>query len=66
VDKGTAEYAGASDTDDVAWRYPDPYPDAAPIAGYWCFDENKVMVEYDTRTAPAGLHQQRRVVPHWL
>jgi uncharacterized protein (DUF427 family) len=64
--KGTAEYASACGIADVAWRYPEPYPDAAPVAGYWCFDESKVTVEYDSHAAPSGQHQQRRVLPKWL
>jgi hypothetical protein len=56
----------AGDVADVAWRFPERYPDAAPVAGYWCFGESKVTVEYDTRTAPAGSHRQRVIEPHWL
>lgn len=64
--KGTAQYDGADGVADVAWRYPDPYPDAAAVAGHWCFDESKLTVEYDSRTAPSGRHQQRRIEPRWL
>jgi uncharacterized protein (DUF427 family) len=40
--KGTADYANAGDAADVAWRYRDPLPEAAAIAGYWCFDDTVV------------------------
>lgn len=51
--KGEADYAGAGEAGDVAWRYRDPLPEASPVAGYWCFDDSRVLVRADTRTAPA-------------
>ena len=64
--KGLAQYADADGISDVAWSYPEPYPDAVQVAGYWCFDDSVVMVESDSRTAPSGRRQQRRIAPRWL
>lgn len=50
--KGAADHAGAGGADDVAWCYRDPLPEAARIAGYWCFDDTKADVYADSRAAP--------------
>ncbi|MBW0089441.1 DUF427 domain-containing protein [Pseudonocardia sp. KRD-184] len=64
--KGDADYAGASGTEDVAWRYREPFPDAVAVAGHWCFDETRVRVESDTRSSPAERGHSRSVRPRWL
>ena len=65
--KGTARYADAAGISDAAWCYPDPLPEVAALAGHWCFDEDKVGVAADSRTAPSGPGQRRRIVePGWL
>lgn len=47
--KGYATYWSAvlSNTviDDVAWTYPDPYPESQPIAGLFSFDAARAQVE---------------------
>lgn len=50
--KGTADYLDAGEVRDVAWRYREPLADATAVGGYWCFDDAKVAVRSDTRTAP--------------
>jgi uncharacterized protein (DUF427 family) len=35
--KGTASYVGTDDAPDVAWFYPDPLHDAAPVKDLFCF-----------------------------
>lgn len=58
--KGVASYrsfdgAGGTTHEDVAWSYPDPLPDAAPVAGHWSFWGDGVEVEVDGRhVASAG------------
>ncbi|WP_310778623.1 DUF427 domain-containing protein [Mycobacterium sp. Z3061] len=46
--KGYATYWSAvlGDTvvDDVAWTYPDPYPESRPIAGFFSFDPTRIDV----------------------
>lgn len=44
--KGWASY-WSTRTPDVAWSYPDPLPESAPIKGYLSFDATKVEVEAD-------------------
>lgn len=53
--KGTADYMDVGDVTDVAWRYREPLSDAAGVAGvagYWSFDDTKVAVLADSRSAP--------------
>jgi uncharacterized protein (DUF427 family) len=56
--KGVAAYRsfGGSDGqghDDVAWTYPEPFPDAVPVAGHWCFLGDGVETEVDGQPLPA-------------
>jgi uncharacterized protein (DUF427 family) len=59
--KGEARYwsvrAGAVALDDVAWSYPDPLPEVAPIAGLLAFYDERVDVTVD------GERQERPRTP---
>lgn len=61
--KGTADYADAGETTDVAWRYREPLADAAAVAGYWSFDDTKVTLLADSRTAPGDPALRRATDP---
>jgi len=57
--KGNASYwtlrVGDRIAENVAWSYPDPYPEAAAINGYLSFYQNKVSAIYsDEKEIPAG------------
>jgi uncharacterized protein (DUF427 family) len=49
--KGYASYRsveiGGRVEDDLVWTYPEPRPEAAPIAGYLCFFNERVDLEID-------------------
>jgi uncharacterized protein (DUF427 family) len=46
--KGTASYWSlAAGPTDVAWSYPEPFPEAARVAGHFCFDGGPADVEVD-------------------
>jgi len=42
--KGEAVYWGAEGIQDIAWSYPDPFPEVARIKGYVAFDQDLVRV----------------------
>jgi uncharacterized protein (DUF427 family) len=57
--KGVASYRSfaapdGTTHDDVAWSYPDPLPDAVPVARHWCFLGEGVETEVDGQALPAG------------
>jgi uncharacterized protein (DUF427 family) len=65
--KGTAHYADAAGITAVAWRYRHPLPEAARIAGYWCFDPDKVTIESDSRRGSSEHPERaRKKDPYWL
>ncbi|MFC7656542.1 DUF427 domain-containing protein [Pseudonocardia benzenivorans] len=45
--KGVASYLSAGGLPDVAWTYPQPLPDATPLAGLVAFFDERVDVEID-------------------
>jgi uncharacterized protein (DUF427 family) len=49
--KGTAEYRSARvngrEEDDVAWTYREPLREVAPIAGHWCFYQEREGIEVE-------------------
>jgi uncharacterized protein (DUF427 family) len=50
--KGQAVYWRVSDTPgpDIAWSYPEPFPQVARLAGYLAFDQDAVRVTIGTGT----------------
>lgn len=59
--KGTAVYADSAGLADVAWSYPEPLPEATPVAGHWSFDDTRVEIRHDSRV-PAH-HPERDPQP---
>ncbi|GAA4880135.1 hypothetical protein GCM10023203_33770 [Actinomycetospora straminea] len=63
--KGVASYWAVPDTatdttaagtpTDVAWTYPDPLPDAVPVADMVCFFDERVDIVVDGRRGPRPL-----------
>ncbi|CCH79674.1 conserved hypothetical protein [Nostocoides japonicum T1-X7] len=47
--KGVASYLSAEDAPDVAWFYPEPLHDAAPVAGMLCFWRDAAVLVDDVR-----------------
>lgn len=60
--KGLAEHWKVSGVPDVAFSYPEPYPEAARIAGYFSFDPDVLEVRLDGRRLRAAGGQE--VIPH--
>ena len=60
--KGVTRYfhlrAAALAVDDIAWSYPFPTLESAPIAGHICFHDEKVDITVD------GVHQSRPAQPY--
>ncbi|MCC5948422.1 MAG: DUF427 domain-containing protein [Nitriliruptoraceae bacterium] len=65
--KGSTVYrhleVGDQRIEDVAWSYPQPLRESAPIAGRWCFDDAKVDVIVDGRRRPRPTSPLLRDLP---
>lgn len=52
--KGVASYASLADgPSDVAWGYPDPFPEGRGLDGHWSFAGDDVTIEVDGEVVPA-------------
>lgn len=67
--KGEASYwsaaGGAGELDNIAWSYPDPFDEVAPIRGYVAFYADRVDLTVTERWSDAPHDQLTKRFPQW-